>query len=108
MVEAGLIVLCAFISPFAADRRSVRDLVNQGEFIEVFIDTPLELCIARDPKGHYRRALAGEIRNFTGIDQPYEVPADPELRFDTTDTTPDDIAARIVEHLEAQQVITPL
>ena len=108
MLEAGLIVLCAFISPFAADRRSVRDLVDQGEFIEIFIATPLELCIARDPKGLYRRALAGEIANFTGIDQPYEAPTDPELRFDTTGTTADDIATRILQHLETQHVIKPL
>jgi len=108
MMDAGLIVLCSFISPFAADRRSVRDLVGAGEFVEIFIDTPLELCIARDPKGLYRRALAGEIRNFTGIDQPYEVPTDPELRFETGGTTADAIAARIVEYLEAQRVIEPL
>jgi bifunctional enzyme CysN/CysC len=108
MVDAGLIVLCSFISPFAADRRSVRDLVDAGEFIEIFIDTPLELCIARDPKGLYRRALAGEIKNFTGIDQPYEVPAAPELRFETGATTADAIAVRILDHLESQRIIEPL
>jgi bifunctional enzyme CysN/CysC len=108
MMDAGLIVLCSFISPFAADRRSVRDLVDAGEFVEIFVDTPLELCIARDPKGLYRRALAGEIRNFTGIDQPYEVPTDPELRFETGGTTADDIAARIVDYLEARHIIEPL
>jgi len=108
MMEAGLIVLCSFISPFAADRRSVRELVDPGEFVEIFIDTPLELCIARDPKGLYRRALAGEIRNFTGIDQPYEVPTDPELRFETGGTTADDIASRIIDYLEARNVIEPL
>jgi bifunctional enzyme CysN/CysC len=108
MVDAGLIVLCSFISPFAADRRSVRDLVDAGEFIEIFIDTALDLCIARDPKGLYRRALAGEIKNFTGIDQPYEVPAAPELRFETGGTTADAIAVRILDHLESQRIIEPL
>jgi bifunctional enzyme CysN/CysC len=105
MMDAGLIVLCSFISPFAADRRSVRDLMETGEFVEIFIDTPLELCIARDPKGLYRRALAGEIRNFTGIDQPYEAPAAPELRFETSGATAGDIAARILDYLGARQII---
>jgi bifunctional enzyme CysN/CysC len=108
MMDAGLIVLCSFISPFAADRRSVRDLVEAGEFVEIFIDTPLELCIRRDPKGLYRRALAGEIRNFTGIDQQYEIPVAPELRFETGGTTADVIAAQIIDYLEAQHVIEPL
>ena len=71
MTEAGLVVLCALISPFRAERRMVRELVEHGEFIEVFVDTPIEQCIARDPKGLYHRALAGEIKNFTGVDQPY-------------------------------------
>ena len=74
MVEAGLVVLCSFISPFRAERRMVRELLQTDEFIEIFVDAPLEDCIARDPKGLYRRALAGEIKNFTGVDQPYEVP----------------------------------
>ena len=74
MTEAGLVVLCSFISPFAAERRMVRELVEPGEFLEIFVDAPIEDCIARDPKGLYKRALAGEIKNFTGIDQPYERP----------------------------------
>jgi bifunctional enzyme CysN/CysC len=81
MTEAGLIVLCSFISPFRADRRMVRELVGDDSFIEIFVDTPLEQCIARDPKGLYRRALAGEIKNFTGIDQGYEAPEQPELHL---------------------------
>ena len=81
MAEAGLIVLCSFISPFRAERRMVRDLVADGEFIEVFVDTPIEECIARDPKGLYK-ARAGEIKNFTGIDPPYEAPENPEIRLD--------------------------
>ncbi len=72
MTEAGLIVLCSFISPFRADRQLVRDMLDDGEFIEIFVDTPIEDCIARDPKGLYKKAIAGEIKNFTGIDQPYE------------------------------------
>ena len=72
MTDAGLIVLCSFISPFRAERRLVRDTAAAGEFIEIFVDTPLETAIARDPKGLYKRALAGEIKNFTGVDQPYE------------------------------------
>ncbi|MBX9709943.1 MAG: adenylyl-sulfate kinase, partial [Xanthobacteraceae bacterium] len=74
MAEAGLVVLCSFISPFRAERRMVRELVGEERFVEIFVDTPLDVCIARDPKGHYRRALAGEIRNFTGVDQSYEAP----------------------------------
>ena len=84
MTDAGLIVLCSFISPFRAERRLVRDTASEGEFIEIFVDTPLETAIARDPKGLYKRALAGEIKNFTGVDQPYEAAgsagADPRFR----------------------------
>ncbi|MBV8192443.1 MAG: adenylyl-sulfate kinase, partial [Alphaproteobacteria bacterium] len=101
MVEAGLIVLCSFISPFAAERRSVRDLVEPGEFVEIFLDTPLEVCVARDPKGLYKRALAGQIKNFTGVDQPYEPPTDPELRFLPAEQTAEEIADRIVAHLDS-------
>ena len=72
MTNAGLIVLCSFISPFQAERRMVREQLDAEEFIEIFVDTPIERCIARDPKGLYARALAGEIKNFTGVDQPYE------------------------------------
>ena len=82
--DAGLIVLSAFISPFASDRLLVRNLFPAGEFIEVFMDTPLETCEARDPKGLYRKARAGDIRNFTGIDSPYERPQAPELSLDTS------------------------
>ena len=74
MTDAGLIVLTSFISPFRAERRLARDIAADGEFIEIFVDTPLDDVIARDPKGLYKRALNGEIKNFTGIDQPYEAP----------------------------------
>jgi bifunctional enzyme CysN/CysC len=81
MTEAGLIVICAFISPFRADRALVRAMFPEGEFIEVFVDTPLAECVRRDPKGLYAKALKGEIPNFTGISSPYEAPESAELRL---------------------------
>jgi bifunctional enzyme CysN/CysC len=84
MVDAGLIVITAFISPFRSERQFVRGLVEQGEFIEVFVDAPLEVCERRDPKGLYKRARSGEIPNFTGVDSPYEAPVAPELALDST------------------------
>jgi len=83
MVDAGLIVLTAFISPFQAERRLVRDMVPSGQFSEVFVDSSLEVCKERDPKGMYRKALRGEIKQFTGIDSPYEVPDKPEVHIRT-------------------------
>ena len=103
MVDAGLIVLCSFISPFAAERRMVRELVEPGEFIEVFLNTPLEVCIKRDPKGLYKRALAGKIRNFTGIDQPYERPDDAEIIIGAESSSPKDSAERILRYLDEMQ-----
>ena len=87
-VDAGLIVLCSFISPFGAERRMVRERVGEGEFIEIFVDTPIEECIERDPKGLYAKARRGEIKNFTGIDSPYEVPDNAELHLKTAGLTP--------------------
>lgn len=81
MVDAGLVVLTAFISPHRAERRMVRERVGEGRFIEVFVDTPLETCEARDPKGLYKKARAGELRNFTGIDAVYEAPESPEIHL---------------------------
>ena len=81
MVDAGLIVLTAFISPFRAERDLVRNLVGEGEFVEVFVDAPLAVCEERDPKGLYKKARAGEIRNFTGIDSAYEAPENPEIHL---------------------------
>lgn len=81
MVDAGLIVLTAFISPFRAERQLVRNLVGEGEFVEVFVDAPLAVCEERDPKGLYKKARAGEIRNFTGIDSAYEAPEQPEIHL---------------------------
>jgi bifunctional enzyme CysN/CysC len=108
MLEAGLIVLCSFISPFAAERRLVRELVEDGEFIEIFLDAPLEVCIARDPKGLYKRALAGEIKNFTGVDQPYERPERPELQFQTDARSPSEIADDILRHLVEMKIVVDL
>ncbi|MGM3223780.1 adenylyl-sulfate kinase [Dickeya zeae] len=82
MVDAGLVVLTAFISPHRAERQMVRELLDQGQFLEVFVDTPLSICEARDPKGLYKKARAGELRNFTGIDAIYEAPEQPELHLD--------------------------
>ncbi|MGM3183047.1 adenylyl-sulfate kinase [Dickeya oryzae] len=82
MVDAGLVVLTAFISPHRAERQMVRELLDQGQFLEVFVDTPLTICEARDPKGLYKKARAGELRNFTGIDAIYEAPEQPELHLD--------------------------
>jgi adenylylsulfate kinase len=82
MVDAGLVVLTAFISPHRAERNMVRDLLAEGQFIEVFVDTPLVVCEARDPKGLYKKARAGELRNFTGIDSVYEAPDAPEIHLD--------------------------
>lgn len=82
MVDAGLVVLTAFISPHRAERQMVRDRVREGRFIEVFVDTPLSICEVRDPKGLYKKARAGELRNFTGIDSVYEAPVNPEIHLD--------------------------
>ncbi len=100
MVDAGLIVLCAFISPFATERRMVRELVDSDEFIEIFIDTPLAVCVERDPKGLYKKALAGQIKNFTGVDQAYERPENAEIVIGAECQHPEDAAKRILRYLE--------
>jgi bifunctional enzyme CysN/CysC len=99
MVDAGLIVLCSFISPFRAERRMVRSLVEDGEFIEIFVDAPLEVCMRRDPKGLYKRAIAGQIPHFTGIDSPYEQPEAPELHLNTASRSAEELAETIIEQL---------
>ena len=104
MVDAGLIVLTAFISPFRAERRLAREILEGDEFIEVFVDTPLAVAEQRDVKGLYAKARAGQLKNFTGIDSPYEAPEAPELRIDTTTMTPVEAAERIVEWLEGREV----
>ncbi|MGW6934555.1 adenylyl-sulfate kinase [Lentzea sp. NPDC054927] len=99
MVDAGLIVLVSFISPFRAERALARDLVGENEFCEVFVDTPLEVAEQRDPKGLYRKARRGELANFTGIDSPYETPENPEVRLDTTALSPEAAAEVVVARL---------
>src|SRR5262245_5055611 len=106
--DAGLIVMTAFISPYRKDRDMVRALHEAAglPFIEVHIATPLNVCEQRDPKGLYKKARAGELKNFTGIDDPYEQPAKPELVIDATSTTPQEAALRLIEHLEGLTILT--
>ncbi len=99
MTDAGLIVLTAFISPFRAERRMVRDMLPEGEFIEVFVDTPLEVAEERDVKGLYKKARAGELKNFTGIDSPYEPPEEPEIRVNTVEMTAEEAAEEIIRRI---------
>jgi len=100
MVDAGLIVLVSFISPFRAERRMARDLLEDREFVEVFVDTPLEEAEKRDVKGLYAKARAGQLKNFTGVDSPYEPPEHPEIRIDTTKLSPEQAAETIFDWLE--------
>ncbi|MDE1886245.1 MAG: adenylyl-sulfate kinase [Xanthomonadaceae bacterium] len=100
MVDAGLIVLVSFISPFRDERRMARDLFGAGDFAEVYVDTPIEVCEKRDVKGLYAKARAGELRNFTGVDSPYEAPLDAELHLRTENESVDALARRVVEFLE--------
>jgi bifunctional enzyme CysN/CysC len=99
MADAGLIVLTAFISPFRAERRMVRDMLEPGEFVEIFVDTPLEVAEGRDVKGLYEKARAGQLKNFTGIDSPYEAPESPEIRVNTVDMTPEEAARFIIQQI---------
>ena len=105
MVDAGLVVLTAFISPFQSERDMVRNLVEDGEFIEVFLDTPLDVCETRDPKGLYKKARAGEIKHFTGIDPDYQIPTSPEIKIDTSKNTLDQSVQELVAYLKQQQII---
>jgi bifunctional enzyme CysN/CysC len=107
MVDAGLVVLVSFISPFRAERDMARAMVEPGEFVEVHVDTPLDVAEQRDVKGLYAKARRGELPNFTGIDSPYEPPENPELRVDTTSMSPEQAAEKVVEHLLAQGVREP-
>jgi bifunctional enzyme CysN/CysC len=99
MVDAGLIVLVSFISPFRAERRMARALFEPGEFIEVFVDAPLEECERRDPKGLYAKARRGEVKNFTGIDSPYEPPEAPEVHLRTGELDAQACARRVIDHM---------
>ena len=99
-VDAGTIVLTAFISPFQKERDAVRELVAEDEFIEVFIDTPLKICESRDPKGLYKKARKGEIPNFTGISSPYEAPTKPEIHIINDKITIEDVTKQIINYLQ--------
>jgi bifunctional enzyme CysN/CysC len=107
MVDAGLIVLVSFISPFRSERRMARALVDEGEFIEIFVDTPLAVAEERDSKGLYKKARRGELKNFTGIDSPYETPEHAEIRIDTTATAPEAAADQVIRVLEQRGVVEP-
>ena len=104
MVDAGLIVISAFISPFQNDRKMVKEMFNKDEFFEVFVDAPLELCEKRDPKGIYKKARKGEIKDFTGIDSPYEVPTKPDIHIKTDLLSPEDAAKMITIFLEKKTI----
>ena len=106
--EAGIIALTAFISPYRIDRDRVRNNLIAGEFIEVFVDTPMEVCESRDPKGLYKRARAGELKGFTGIDDPYEAPQSPELVISAAEKTPDELADEVMAYLQQQGICPPL
>ncbi len=105
MADAGLVVLSAFISPFRADRAMVRELMEDGEFIEIHVDAPLEVCESRDPKGLYAKARAGVIRNFTGIDSPYEAPEDPEISVDTSELSVDECVEELLAYLKRRGIL---
>jgi bifunctional enzyme CysN/CysC len=99
MADAGLIAIVSFISPFRSEREMARGLMPEGEFVEIFVDTPIEICRARDPKGLYARADAGEIKNFTGVDSPYEAPEAPDLHLRTANTAPEALAEQVIAWL---------
>ncbi len=99
MIDSGLSVIVSLISPFSSDRQSARDEFGDAAFIETFIDAPIEVCIQRDPKGHYAKAQSGQIRQFTGIDSRYDVPENPELHIDTTVMSAQDAVQKIIDFL---------
>ncbi|MGC1448367.1 MAG: sulfate adenylyltransferase subunit CysN [Xanthobacteraceae bacterium] len=106
MVESGLVVLCSFISPYRAERDMVRGLVDPGEFIEIFVDTPISDCIERDPKGLYAKARAGQLKNFTGVDAPYESPENPEIHLHTLGRTPEQLTEEVLQALADRQIVS--
>ncbi len=107
--SSGVIVLAAFVSPYRKDRSRVRQLIESvgraGDFVEVFVDTPLEVCQQRDPKGLYKKVAAGEIKNFTGVSDPYETPDSPEIRVQTDRRTPSEVAAEIAAYLDTNGLV---
>uniref|UniRef100_UPI00068630EE adenylyl-sulfate kinase n=1 Tax=Oceanobacter kriegii TaxID=64972 RepID=UPI00068630EE len=107
MVDAGLIVLTAFISPFRSNREMVREMLGDGEFIEVHIDTPIEVCEGRDPKGLYQKARAGLIKDFTGIDSPYEAPDNAEIRIVNHNISVKEAAQQVIDYLDRHGYLKP-
>lgn len=103
--DAGLIVLSAFISPFQSDRQLVRDLMADGEFVEIYMNTPLKVCEQRDPKGLYQKARKGEIKHFTGIDSEYEVPKQPEILLNTAECSVEECALMVIDYLQTHRII---
>ena len=105
MIDAGLLVMTAFISPFKVDRRTVRDLVQDHEFIEVYMNTPIDECERRDPKGLYKKARKGEIKNFTGVDSAYEIPETPEVLINTVSLSIEECADQVINYLKENKII---
>ena len=105
MTDAGLITLVSFISPFKSERKMARDLFKDNEFVEIFVDTPLEECESRDPKGLYKKARSGILKNFTGIDSDYEVPSDPEIKLKTLSKNPEELADEVLDFLKVNNII---
>lgn len=103
--DAGIIAITAFISPYRIDRDRVRATMKPGDFIEIFVDAPLEVCESRDPKGLYKKARAGELKGFTGIDDPYEPPLRPEIRLDAANHTPEELADVVIDYLRQRGII---
>ena len=105
MVDAGLITLVSFISPFKSERQMAKDLLSSDEFFEIFVNTTLEECEKRDPKGLYKKARAGELKNFTGIDSLYEEPENPDLILDTTSSNAEELTDQIINFLQVKKII---
>ena len=99
MVDAGLIVITAFISPFISERKYARQIFADNEFIEVFVDAPIEVCEARDPKGLYKKARSGQLKNFTGIDSEYQKPQNPEIVLESAKKNPEELADYVLEYM---------
>ena len=105
MVEAGVIAITAFISPFEKDRNLVKEIFPQGDFIEIYCNASLEICESRDVKGLYKRARTGEIKNYTGIDSPYEAPSNPELIIDTESESLEESVVKVIDFLKSKEII---
>ncbi|MBN2217453.1 MAG: adenylyl-sulfate kinase, partial [Pirellulales bacterium] len=103
--DAGIIAITAFISPYRQDRDRARAMVGEGDFIEIFVDAPLEVCEQRDPKGLYKKARAGQLKGFTGIDDPYEPPLHPELVLDAAAKKPEQLADEVIDYLRSVGIV---